>query len=73
MLNLRIPGQLFASHGTTMYYASLNDEIQQTHSMTRLFVVIWAFSRFEISYASGYATWHWSWKSLILRDIPLES
>ena len=31
--NLRIPGQLFASHRTTVYYASLN---AGTHSMTRV-------------------------------------
>ena len=36
-----------------MYYASLNDETQQTHSMTRLLAVISVFSHFEISYARG--------------------
>ena len=33
-----------------MYYASLNDETEQTHSMTRLLAVI---NRFEISYTRG--------------------
>ena len=53
LLNLRIPGQLFASHGTTTYYASLIDETQQTHSMNRLLAVIQAFSLFETSYVRG--------------------
>ena len=36
-----------------MYYASFNDETQQTHSVTRLLAVLKAFCRFEISYARG--------------------